>query len=83
MGFLQRGYAYGNKRGFGIWSVGVAIAFWIRIIGVLLGGGGRIDDQVANMGEFIPTLLGGGGRIDDQIPSMLTTSVDLSLGSFP
>lgn len=79
---MQRGFAYGNRRGFAIWAVGAALTFTMKIIGVLLGGGGRIDDQTADLTEFIATLEGGGGeRI--QISQMLTTTVVLSLGSYP
>jgi len=83
MGFLQRGFAYGNKKGFAIWRVGAALTFTMKIIGVLLGGGGRIADQTADLTEFLPTLQGGGGTIADQTATMMTTTVILSLGSYP
>lgn len=53
MGFLQRGFAYGNKRGFAVRAVvGAACTFTLKIAGVLLGGGGKIADQTTNILTF-------------------------------
>lgn len=52
MGFLQRGFAYGNKKGFAVWATGTALTFTMKIIGVLLGGGGKIADQTTNILTF-------------------------------
>jgi len=63
MGFLQRGFAYGNRRGFGVWAVGAAFTFALAIIVKLLGGGGKTS-AVVNLLEIPPVLLGHGSYPD-------------------
>ena len=42
MGFLQRGFALGNRRGFAVWAVRAACTFTISMICQLLGGGAPV-----------------------------------------
>lgn len=80
MGFLQRGFAHGNKRGFAVWAVGAAFTFTMKIIGVLLGGGGKIgevslftmDNQLSLLKAALPPP-----------PTVFAATVELSLGSYP
>lgn len=83
MGFLQRGFAYGNRRGFAVWAVGAAFTFTMKIIGMLLGGGGKIADQTVDLTTFQLFSGGGGGKIADRTETVFTATVELSLGSYP
>lgn len=64
MGFLQRGFASGNRRGFRIWLTEYLGAFTWKMIAQLLGGGGRIADQTVSLIEIPPVLLGHGSYPD-------------------
>ena len=75
MGFLQRGFAWGNKRGFAAKMLSPELL--IRLIafaGELLGGGGRVADQTTNVLTFEKVI--GLGSYPDAIATYL--GVDLT-----
>lgn len=84
MGFLQRGFAWGNKRGFAVKQLSPEIVLsLIRfIVGQFQGGGGRADRTETFLTTSLQPLTGGGGKAD-KTETFLTTSVVLSLGSYP
>jgi len=82
MGFLQRGFAWGNKRGFAVkQALPAFIISLIAFIVSLLGGGGKVT-KTETMITFAPTLLVGGGKVSKP-ETMITFTAELALGSYP
>lgn len=84
MGFLQRGFAWGNKRGFAAKMLSPDLLLRLfTFTAKLLGGGGKIADQTTNILTFEKVV--GLGSYPDSIAwyldlALFTTSLDALVG---
>ena len=75
MGFMQRGFACGNRRGFAVKQKSPELVLWlISFAGKLLGGGGKVQDRTEQLLSF--EMVSGLGSYPDALSYYL--GVDLT-----